>query len=88
MELNSKTEAIIFDSLKEFYKSEIAKAGKSLYSISLQIKKSERFIWETLHKKRSLEKLREVYYLCYPERLTKTREGRRSSNSRTEGNSV
>lgn len=78
IEVTQETEAIIFDSLKEFYKSEIAKTDKSLYAISLAIKKSERFIWETLNKKRSLEKLREVYYLCYPDRLPKPRAGRDS----------
>lgn len=78
MKINLENEAVVFDSLKDFYKSEITKAGKSLYSISLAIKKSERFIWETLNKKRSIEKLREVYYLCYPERLAKPRAGRDS----------
>lgn len=77
LELNSKTEPVVFDSLKEFYLSEIRNAGKSLYSISLAIQKSERFIWETLNKKRSLEKLRQVYYLCYPGRKS---DGKKKSS--------
>jgi hypothetical protein len=65
--VNSKNEALIFESLKEFYLSEIKKAG-SFYSTSKKLGKSHNYIHEIVSKPKSIETLREVYFLIYPER--------------------
>jgi hypothetical protein len=66
-EINKNNEAVIFDSLKEFYLSEIRNAG-SLYSTSKKLGKSHNYIHEIVSKPKSIETLREVYFLIYPER--------------------
>jgi hypothetical protein len=68
-EINKNNEAVIFDSLKEFYLSEIKKAG-SFYSTSKKLGKSHNYIHEIVSKPKSIETIREVYYLVYPERVT------------------
>ena len=68
-EINKNNEAVIFDSLKEFYLSEIRNAG-SLYSTSKKLGKSHNYIHEIVSKPKSIETIREVYYLVYPERVT------------------
>lgn len=73
MKINKETEASLYDSLKEFYKTEILKRGKTPYSISLELGEDNRFIWNTLNRAKSLDTIRDVYYRCYPERIPKER---------------
>ena len=72
MRITSQTETILFDSLKEFYLSEIKKAG-SFYSTSKKLGKSHNYIHEIVSKPKSIETIREVYYLVYPEIRKKAR---------------
>jgi hypothetical protein len=67
VKINSKNEAVTLDSLKDFYISEIGKAGTA-YGISKQLGKSHNYIHEILNKPKSVETLQEVYYLVYPNR--------------------
>lgn len=67
MKITCQTEAVILDSLKEFYLSEIRNAG-SLYSTSKKLGKSHNYIHEIVSKPKSIETLRDVYFLIYPER--------------------
>lgn len=73
MKINQETEAVLFDSLKEFYKSEILKRGKTPYSISLELGEDNRFIWNILNRAKSIDTIRAVYYRCYPQRIPKER---------------
>ena len=66
-EINQKNEAVIFDSLKDFYLSEIRNAG-SLYSTSKKLGKSHNYVHEIVSKHKSIETLRDVYFLIYPKR--------------------
>lgn len=67
MKINPQNEAVVFDSLKNFYKSEIVKAG-SLYSTSKKLGKSHNYVHEIVSKPKRIETLRDVYYLIYSER--------------------
>lgn len=68
MEISKENESILFNQLEDFYKSEILKRGKTLYSISLELGEDNRFIWNILNRAKSIETIRDVYYRCYPER--------------------
>lgn len=77
MIINSTNEAIKFDSLKQFYISEIKKKG-SLNSISLSLGEDGRYAWSVINRSNGIDNIRALYYRLYPERLTKTRAGRDS----------
>lgn len=68
MKINQENESVLFNQLKDFYKSEILKRGKTPYSISLELGEDNRFIWNILNRAKSIETIRDVYYRCYPER--------------------
>lgn len=61
MKITNQNEAILFNSLKEFYLSEIKKAG-SFYSTSKLLGKSHNYVHEIVSKPKSIETLRTVYY--------------------------
>lgn len=65
-------ESVVFDRLKDFYLSEIRHAG-SLYSSSKKLGKSCNYVHEIVSKPKSIETLRDVYYLVYPKRQKKAR---------------
>lgn len=77
MVINSTNEAVKFDSLKQFYISEIKKKG-SLNSISLSLKEDNRYCWSVINRSNGIDNIRALYYRLYPERLPKTRAGRDS----------
>jgi|JI10StandDraft_1071094.scaffolds.fasta_scaffold307733_4 hypothetical protein len=77
MKINSTNEAIKFDSLKEFYISEIKKKG-SLNSISLSLGEDGRYVWSVINRSNGIDNIRALYYRLYPERLAITRVGRDS----------
>lgn len=75
--VNPQTEAIKYNSLKEFYISEIKKKG-SLNSISLSLKEDGRYAWSVINRSNGIDNIRALYFRLYPERFTKTRAGRDS----------
>ena len=77
MKIDSTNEAIKFDSLKQFYISEIKKKG-SLNSISLSLGEDGRYAWSVINRSNGIDNIRTLYYRLYPERLTKPRAGRDS----------
>lgn len=77
MRINKKNEAIKFDSLRQFYISEIKKKG-SLNSISLSLGEDGRYAWSVINRSNGIDNIRALYFRLYPERFTKTRAGRDS----------
>ncbi len=77
MIIDSTNEAIKFDSLKQFYISEIKKKG-SLNSISLSLGEDGRYAWSVINRSNGIDNIRALYFRLYPERLTKPRAGRDS----------
>lgn len=76
MKINSENEAATLYNLKDFYISEIRKAGTA-YAISKQIGKSHNYIHEILNRPKSAETLQQVYYLVYPGRKS---DGKKKSS--------
>ena len=74
MVINYKNEAVKYDSLKQFYISEIKKKG-SLNSISLLLGKDGRYAWSVVNRSNGIDNIRTLYYRLYPERLTTSRAG-------------
>lgn len=68
--INPKNEATQFDSLKQFYISEIRKKG-SLNSISLSLGEDGRYAWSVINRSNGIDNIRTLYFRLYPERLTK-----------------
>lgn len=64
--VNSQNEAIVFDSLKQFYINEIKKLG-SLNSLSLSLGEDKRYCWSVINRT-GLDNIRTLYYRLYPER--------------------
>ena len=77
MEIKIKTEASLYDSLKQFYISEIKKKG-SLNSISLSLQEDGRYAWSVINRSNGIDNIRTLYFRLYPDRLAKTRAGRDS----------
>jgi len=77
MKINPENEAIKFDSLKQFYISEIKKKG-SLNSVSLSLMEDRRYVWSVINRSNGIDNIRALYFRLYPERLSTSRAGRDS----------